>query len=63
MNLTRESILEVLGNITEPDIKKDIVSANLIELLELTDNSITLTVLISNPAQFLLDDFYARNNL
>ena len=34
MNLTRESILEVLGNITEPDIKKDIVSANLIELLE-----------------------------
>ena len=50
MNLNRESILEVLGNIIEPDIKKDIVSANLVEQLELNETSITLTVLISNPA-------------
>lgn len=50
MNLKRENVLEVLGNITEPDLKKDIVSANLIELLEIGDNEISLNVLISNPA-------------
>jgi ATP-binding protein involved in chromosome partitioning len=50
MNLTRENILEILGNITEPDLKKDIVSSNLIEFLELSETSISITVLISNPA-------------
>jgi len=50
MNLKRENVLEVLGNITEPDLKKDIVSANLIEHLEIGDNEISLIVLISNPA-------------
>ncbi|MBM3452332.1 MAG: Mrp/NBP35 family ATP-binding protein [Bacteroidetes bacterium] len=50
MNFTRENVLQVLGNITEPDLKKDIVSANLIEIVELSETSISLSVLISNPA-------------
>ena len=50
MVLTREAVLEVLGEITEPDLKQDIVSANLVEHLEVQDNSITLKVLTSNPA-------------
>lgn len=50
MALTREAVLEVLGDITEPDLKQDIVSANLVEHLEVTDNSITVKVLTSNPA-------------
>lgn len=50
MNLTRENVLEILGNITEPDLKKDVVSANLVELLELSENAISISVLISNPA-------------
>ena len=50
MNINRESILEVLGNITEPDLKKDLVSANLIENLEFSESKIQLTVLVSNPA-------------
>jgi ATP-binding protein involved in chromosome partitioning len=50
MALTREAVLEVLGDITEPDLKQDIVSANLVEHLEVTDNSIALKVLTSNPA-------------
>ena len=50
MELTRENILEILGNITEPDLKKDLVSSNLIESLEISENEINLTVLISNPA-------------
>jgi ATP-binding protein involved in chromosome partitioning len=50
MKLNREEVLSILGKIIEPDLKKDIVSLNLIENLELTDDSIQLTVLVSNPA-------------
>lgn len=50
MELNRENVLEVLGKIIEPDIKKDIVSANLVEELEINDDNIRLKVLIHNPA-------------
>jgi len=50
MKLTREQVLDALGTITEPDLKKDIVSLNLIENLEIEGNSISLTVFCSNPA-------------
>ena len=50
MELTRDEILKVLGNIIEPDLKKDIVSLNLIEELTYSANEITLTVSLSNPA-------------
>jgi ATP-binding protein involved in chromosome partitioning len=50
MELTRDEILNVLGNIIEPDLKKDIVSLNLIENLTFSENEITLIVSLSNPA-------------
>ncbi len=50
MELTRERVLEALGTITEPDLKKDIVSLNLIEDLHVAENAVSVTVLISNPA-------------
>lgn len=50
MELNRENILEVLGSIMEPDLKKDIVSLNLVEELTFNENSITLIVNVSNPA-------------
>lgn len=50
MNLNRDEVLKVLGNIIEPDLKKDIVSLNLIEDLTLEQNKIHLTALVSNPA-------------
>lgn len=50
MELTREKVLEALGTITEPDLKKDIISLNLIENLTIDNQSISLTVFISNPA-------------
>lgn len=48
--MTRESVLEVLGTILEPDLKKDIVSLNFVEELEIAEGSIALTVYVSNPA-------------
>lgn len=50
LNIKREDVLEVLGKIIDPDLKKDLVSANLVEQLNLTENSIQLSVVISNPA-------------
>ncbi len=50
MELLRENVLEVLGSVMEPDLKKDIVSANLIEDLKIEDGVVSLRVLVSNPA-------------
>jgi ATP-binding protein involved in chromosome partitioning len=50
MELNRENCLEVLGNIQEPDLKKDIVSLNLVDDLQITSNEIALIVHVSNPA-------------
>lgn len=50
MEMNREHVLEVLGGILEPDLKKDIVSLNLVEELEIGNNEIKLVVNVSNPA-------------
>src|SRR5574343_551280 len=50
MELNRENCLEVLGNIQEPDLKKDIVSLNLVDDLQIASNEISLVVHVSNPA-------------
>lgn len=50
MEISRENVLEVLGSIIEPDLKKDIVSASLVEDLTIENKTISLTVFVSNPA-------------
>lgn len=50
MKISRENVLEVLGSILEPDLKKDLVSANLVEELAIEGSKITLKVFVSNPA-------------
>lgn len=48
--MTREAVLEVLGSILEPDLKKDLVSLNFIEDLHVSEGNVTLTAYASNPA-------------
>lgn len=48
--LSREVVLEVLGAVVEPDLKQDIVSANLIEELQIEGNRVKIKVLVKNPA-------------
>jgi ATP-binding protein involved in chromosome partitioning len=48
--MTRETVLDVLGKIIEPDLKNDLVSLNLVEALHVEGNKIALEVRISNPA-------------
>jgi ATP-binding protein involved in chromosome partitioning len=50
MEITRDKVLEALGNVIEPDLKKDIVSQNLVEDIEINDHTISLVVNVVNPA-------------
>lgn len=50
MTLDRGQVLEALSNVIEPDLKKDIVSQNLVEELLVEGNAISLTVQVVNPA-------------
>lgn len=48
--MTREAVLDVLGSILEPDLKKDIISLNFVEDLAVEGTTVSLTVYASNPA-------------
>lgn len=50
MVIDREQIINVLGTIIEPDLKKDIVSLNLVEDIQFSATSIEVVVNVSNPA-------------
>ena len=50
MSLTREIVLNILSNIIEPDLQKDLVSANLVETIEIDGNKLHIEVYTSNPA-------------
>ena len=47
--LNKEAVVEALSGIMEPDLGKDIVSLDLVEKLEVTDNKVVTTIKSSNP--------------
>ena len=50
MSISKQSILEALGNVLEPDLKKDIVSLGLVRIISVEDQKISIEVKVSNPA-------------
>ena len=50
MSVSKASILEALANVQEPDLKKDIVTLNLVKIIRAEGNEIELEVKVSNPA-------------
>ena len=50
MGFTKEDILNALGNVIEPDLKKDIVSLGLVKDIQIDGKKVKFTVEISNPA-------------
>ena len=50
MIASRESVLIALSNVVEPDLKKDIVTLNLVEKITIEESEILIEVNISNPA-------------
>jgi len=50
MSVSKAAILEALRNVQEPDLKKDIVSLNMVKIIRAEGNEVELEVKVSNPA-------------
>ena len=50
MIASRENVLIALANVIEPDLKKDIITLNLVEKITIKESEIFVEVNISNPA-------------
>lgn len=50
MSITREDVLKALSTVQEPDLKKDLVTLNMIKDVEVNDRKISFTVVLTTPA-------------
>lgn len=50
MELTKEIILKALGTVQEPDLKKDLVTLNMIKDVVIDGNKVQFTVVLTTPA-------------
>ncbi len=53
--MTKEKILEALGNVQEPDLGKDIVTLNMVKDIVVSGNDVSFTVVLTTPACPLKD--------
>jgi ATP-binding protein involved in chromosome partitioning len=53
--MTQEDVLRALGTVQEPDLKKDLVTLNMIRDIEINRNEISFTVVLTTPACPLKD--------
>ena len=50
MLITKENVLAALKNVEDPDLKKDLVTLNMIEDLTVDGNKVSFTVVLTTPA-------------
>ena len=50
MNFTKEQVLAALSHVEEPDLKKDLVSLNMVENISCTETTISFTIILTTPA-------------
>ncbi len=50
MELTKESVLNALRHVDDPDIKKDLVTLNMIQDIAIDGNKLSFTVMLTTPA-------------
>jgi ATP-binding protein involved in chromosome partitioning len=50
MELTKEQVLQALGNVEEPDLKKDLVTLNMIQDIHIDGNKLSFSVVLTTPA-------------
>ncbi len=48
--MTRQEVIDALSKVVEPDLKKDIITLDLVKDIEVSDAKVTFTVQVSNPA-------------
>lgn len=50
MNITTQDIVNALSQVEEPDLKKDLISLNMVKDIELKGNQVSFTVILTTPA-------------
>ncbi len=50
MTITREQVLQALSNVEEPDLKKDLVTLNMIQDIHIDGNNVSFSVILTTPA-------------
>lgn len=50
MNITKEQVLQALGHVEEPDLKKDLVTLNMIQDIKIEGNHLSFSVILTTPA-------------
>ncbi len=50
MIITKEQVLTALGHVEEPDLKKDLVTLNMIEDIHIDGNKVSFSVILTTPA-------------
>ncbi len=50
MSITKEQVIEALKNVIEPDLKKDLITLNMIEDIEVSGLDVSFTVVLTTPA-------------
>jgi ATP-binding protein involved in chromosome partitioning len=50
MQLNKEQVLQALGNVEEPDLKKDLVTLNMIQDIVIDGNKLSFSVVLTTPA-------------
>ena len=50
MNVTKEQVLYALGHVEEPDLKKDLVTLNMIQDIKIDGNRLNFSVILTTPA-------------
>ena len=48
--ITKEAVLEALGNVQEPDLGKDLVTLNMVQDIIIDGNKVAFTVVLTTPA-------------
>src|SRR5471030_3539016 len=50
MTFTKERVLHALGHVEEPDLKKDLVTLNMIQDIHIDDDQLSFSVILTTPA-------------
>ena len=50
INITKEQVLGALGNVEEPDLKKDLVTLNMVQNVVTNGNKVSFSVILTTPA-------------
>jgi ATP-binding protein involved in chromosome partitioning len=48
--MTKEDILKALSNVQEPDLGKDLVTLNMVKDIDINDNKVSFTIVLTTPA-------------